>query len=953
MQKRVLMVIVTALVLLSFAAVPEPQRSVTYERYDVDIQIQGDGSLLVAETYRLRFEGEFRTGFAEIPLDNVTDIVDVELREGNRAYVQGGSGPGTFSLDRGFDAIRVDWEYEATSDTETRTFTVEYRVLGGLWVYPDVDWLAWKAVPADRSGIPTEASQVTVHLPTPVDPDTLIPNTKGADATVEIIDAQTVVFEASGAVPNGTAFEVELGFPHGLTDAQVTEWQRQADEAIASYRWTDLSVDLTLASDGSLAVSEKHSLAVDVGHLYSGYRIIPWLYLDRVTDIAVASTDRTFQLSETPCEYCYIVEEKPGQDDWARFDGEQVVIDSDRAGSTLVEWAFPAINTGETGSFEVSYTVLGAVRVLSDTQQINWTAVFADRDTSVDAATLTLHLPPGVSSEDVAVSGGSTTIQPDGTLKVEHDGPVPAGSAWSVAIQMPARATTAEKPAWQSQLEQQLEKEQAQIKAAQEKAVRVARWQVGLGALGLLLPVIGLTGVLGAWYVWGRDRAASPVASYLTEPPSNLPPGIVAYLVDEKPTVKGVLADLLHMATLGLITVDLQKQDFTVQLNWTRQIEKDEAVRVADGEPIELVEHERTLFNVLVERMGDIGAADDRVDKREEGSPVPFSRIEHVFLRKLPTIYEQMGEAASQYFAILPETARRRWRWAGQIVVIVAGALGLVGLCGLTAVGWPACTPPIGLAIVGLMLMGVSRWMPRRTTLGIEEASRWRAFRRYLKNLKQFGDLEAAQAVLDRYFPYAVALDVDEIVLQQAEKMDAQVPIWMVPMPVEVRPSSMGRMAAEAQRRRLRRRATESLRIPQPTSAVPRAATRRSSPAERPAGADRSLQGLSDSLSRSLNRASRSLSSLLNTAIGDVDEVDAPFEVVVKGAGKATKLSWKAGTTTMKVLGDILEESSSGGGGGGFSGGGFRSGGWSSGGSSFGGGSSGRSSGGGGSRGFG
>jgi uncharacterized membrane protein YgcG len=540
-------------------------------------------------------------------------------------------------------------------------------------------------------------------------------------------------------------------------------------------------------------------------------------------------------------------------------------------------------------------------------------------------------------------------LQADGTLRVTHEGPVPEGQAWSVDVRMPVDATTAGKSAWQGELERQLQREREVIEAERERAVRRARWQVGLGALGCLFPVLGLTIVIAAWYVWGRDRPAPPVASYLTEPPSDLPPGIVAYLVDEKPTVKGALADLLHLATLGLISVDLQERDFTVRLNWTRQIDEGEAVRVAGGEEVRLVEHERTLFNMLVERIKDVIKQSDRTNKRDS-LPIPFSKIDTTFTRVLPTIYEQMGELASQYFSTLPETARRRWRWAGQRVVIAAGMLGLVGLCGMAAVGWAAWAPPVGLALVGLMLIGVSRWMPQRTTLGIEEAARWRAFRRYLKNLKQFGDLEAAQAVLDRYFPYAVALDVDEIVLREAEKMDAYVPIWMAPAPVDV-----GTTVAQTQlRRRLRDRVTRELRVPQPMSAAPRAAKGRPLLSERPSGADFSLQGMSDNLSNSLNRASRSLSSLLNTAVGEVEDIDSPFEVVVRGAGKATKLSWKAGTTTMKVLGDILEESSSGGGGGGFSGGSFRSSSWSSGGSSFrGGGGSSRRSGGGGRRGFG
>ncbi len=948
MGRRLLACLLVVLALLNLAAAPQPQRSVAYERYDVDIDIQSDGSLQVAETYQLRFDGEFRTGFAEIPLNYVTDIVDLQVREGTTVYDEFGSGPRTFTWQRQSDAIRVEWEYEPTSGTEVRTFTVEYRVRGGLWIYPDEDTLSWIAVPADRSGIYTEASRVTVGLPAPVDPDDLTIEVQGVEASVDIRDRETVIFESEGAIPDGTPFEVTVGFPHGLTSGTVAPWQRQIDERQAAYEWEAFNVDLVIASDGRLHVIEEQTLRVDEGYLYHGYRIIPRLYLDRISDVEVQSDGQSYHLSQTPCEYCYILEEKPGWGDWVSFDGRQVVISEDRVGSTLVEWAFPPLEVGDRATFELSYTVIGAVRVLSNSQEINWTAVFGDRDAPVQATSVGLTLPPGLSPEDVSISSGTSTVDRDGTLHIEHVGPVPAGQPWEVTVAMPVDATTAEKPVWQGELEEQLERQEARLEAERARAVQRARWQVALGALGCLFPVLGLAGVIAAWYIWGRDRAAPPVAAYLTTPPSDLPPGIVAYLVDERPTVKGVLADLLRLATLGLISVNLQEEDFTVQLNWTREIDEGETVHVAGGAEVKLAEYERTLFNTLAKRIRDVIRKSDR-KKTRKGQPVPFSKIEHTFTSALPIIYEQMGEVASQYFSTLPETARRRWRWAGQIVVIGAGVLGLVGLCGMTAIGWPACAPPIGLAVVGLMLMGVSRWMPQRTTQGIEEATRWRAFRRYLKNLKQFGDLDTAQAVLDRHFPYAVALDVEEIVLRQAEDMDVLMPIWMFPAPIRVGPT-----VTKAQNRRLRDRVTRELRPPQGTTGTSRVRKVRPSLSQRPAGADVSLQGLSDRLSRSLNRASRSLSSVLNTAVGQVDDVDSPFEVVVKGAGTATKLSWKAGTTTMKVLGDILEESSSGGGRGGFGGGGFRSGGWSSGGSgsSFGGGSSG-GSGGGGSRGFG
>lgn len=943
MERRALRALFAALVLLSLAAAPEPQRSVTYERYDVDIRVDQDGSLRVAETYQLRFEGGFHTGFAEIPLTYVSDIVDLSLREGEQPYQRGGSGPGRFDVAREGDAIRIDWEYEPTSGTEVRTFTAEYRALGALWVYAAGDRLEWTAVPADRSGIPVEASRITVRLPEPVAPEDLALASPRATGTVE--GDQVIIFESEDRIPDGTPLEVMVRFPHGLTNATVSDWQRRIDEALASYRWSAFEVDMSLESDGSLDVTERQTLVVENGYLYHGYRTIPWLYLDQITDVQVSSDGEAFRWSAEPCEGCFIVEEKRGSDDWVLFNGREVVISEDRVGSTLVEWAFPALQAGDSATFELRYSAQGTVRVLTDSQRIDWAVVFADRDAPVESASLNLRLPPNVSSDEVVVSNSAISAEPDGALRLTHDGSVPPGEAWAVDVRLPAGATTARKPVWQSELEAELLKEEQQIAEERQRSVRRARWQVALGTLGLLLPLIGLTGVIGAWYVWGRDRAGAMVASYVTGPPSALPPGIVAYLVDEQPTVKGVLADLLHLATLGLISIDLRQEDFTIRLNWMDEIDEEEVVTVEEGDPVELVEHERTLFNLLVARIKELS---EHEEHGVEGptTPIPFSEIEESFRRGLPTIYGQMGEVTSRYFAVLPETARRRWRWAGQIVVIAAGALGVVGLCGTVSVGWPACAPAGGLAAVGLMLIGVSRWMPQRTTLGIEEAARWRAFRRYLKNLKQFGDTGAAQAVLDRYFPYAVALDVDEVVLRQAETMDARVPIWMVPVPVDI-----GRAAVETHRQRpLSARLPRGLGTPGPMVESSRAKKARPSAAERPRGADVSLQGLSDNLSRSLSSASRSLSTLLDTAVGDADDAESPFEVVVRGAGEATKLSWKAGTTTMKVLGDILEESSSGGGGGGFSGGGFRSSGWSSSGSGFGGGSSGGGGGGGGGR---
>jgi len=122
-----------------------------------------------------------------------------------------------------------------------------------------------------------------------------------------------------------------------------------------------------------------------------------------------------------------------------------------------------------------------------------------------------------------------------------------------------------------------------------------------------------------------------------------------------------------------------------------------------------------------------------------------------------------------------------------------------------------------------------------------------------------------------------------------------------------------------------------------------------------------SLAGLSRQLGRTLTRASREVSDLLNTAVGEPPS-DTPFTLVRKGTGVAADTTWDAATATFNVIWDILEESSSGGGSGGYSSGSgsssssssrssSRSSSWSSSSSSRS--SSSRSSGGGGRRGFG
>src|SRR5205085_2986147 len=86
-----LVLLVPAQALLGLLAAPTPARAqttpVVAERYDVDLTVQTDGSLAVAQQLALDFAGgPFRHGFSLISLARVEAIRDVQVGEQGRPY---------------------------------------------------------------------------------------------------------------------------------------------------------------------------------------------------------------------------------------------------------------------------------------------------------------------------------------------------------------------------------------------------------------------------------------------------------------------------------------------------------------------------------------------------------------------------------------------------------------------------------------------------------------------------------------------------------------------------------------------------------------------------------------------------------------------------------------------------------------------------------------------------
>ncbi len=270
-MKRALLATPMALLLLIVAIVggapaiaQSTTRSVTWQRFDVDLDVRPDGSLNVTETQVIQFTGTFQEGYRVVPLDRTSGATNVsvaELVNGQPlAYRAGSERPNTFATSTDQDGLHIDWWFPPTTNA-VRTFVVRYTALSAIRIYDGGDQLQWRAIYADRTG-PVTASNITVHLPGAADPGsvqtawyTLRPiNPFGAlrsNGAGVVIDGSTVRFTLSSLDAN-TGAEVRVQFPHGLLTTPPPAWQQDADRADAIAQslapiGTYLSLVLTLA----------------------------------------------------------------------------------------------------------------------------------------------------------------------------------------------------------------------------------------------------------------------------------------------------------------------------------------------------------------------------------------------------------------------------------------------------------------------------------------------------------------------------------------------------------------------------------------------------------------------------------------------------------------------------------------------------------------------------------
>lgn len=501
-----------------------------------------------------------------------------------------------------------------------------------------------------------------------------------------------------------------------------------------SLYWQRYDVNITVQQNSDMLVEEIQQIVFTSGTFRFGFAAIPLDRVERISDVQVSEVINGVERPYT-----------------AGSSGQYGFTTSTNEGELEITWYFPPTNNS-THTYLLRYRVIGGLRFYDGGDQVWWKAIAPDHNFSIRESRVTVTLPATFPQDQLVVTSygaPATNSFTDRGLVVFEAQNIPADEELEVRVQFPHGVIQGSPPAWQAAVD------------------RRQQWgpifSLLFGGLGLILLVAGPLAVYLLWYTRGRDRPVGMVAEYISEPPGDLPAGVVGTLVDEKADVKDIIASIVDLARRGALRMEEEKKEGFLGIGSGR----DFIFHLQDSSRAT-----RPYEQTLIKRV--FGGREER----------RLSELRQKFYTAIPELRDQLYQELVQegFFPRNPETTRRIWSGLGIAGLIIAG---IIAFFFLTLLGdfspWVAC-PGVSLAVamVGLMIAG--RHMPRKTSQGAEEAAKWLAFKRYLETIEKHGDLEAVKDKFEEFLPYAVAFGLERQLINKFTAVDAPAPTWWGPV---------------------------------------------------------------------------------------------------------------------------------------------------------------------------
>ncbi|MCC7206153.1 MAG: DUF2207 domain-containing protein, partial [Anaerolineae bacterium] len=480
-------------------------------------------------------------------------------------------------------------------------------------------------------------------------------------------------------------------------------------------------------------VRETHVLVAAGRSFNGGDRQIPLGRLTGITNIAVAEGGRPYQVVNRSTAGC-------------RDLGIACLSINDRNEQVIYYNFFQQAQRGQERTVTIDYDVSGALRSYPGGDQLFWVALVADRPAEILASQITVTMPAGLAIDQFTSYPDNWNVtRADNVLTFTSPGVIPVGQEVEVRVQYPHNPQMAA-PGWQAGFDRDV-------------ALMPILTLAGL-VVGLLIAIGGTVWTLAKLASFRRDIQPPVVPEYLSEPPSDLPPGVAGTLIDGSADTKDVMATLLDLSRRGYITIEQvdepgifgKKADFTFHRG------------DAAGK---LYTHENTMMGGLFKWSKVEVDLDDLKNK--------FYTTVNKMKSQLNAEMVNLG-----FYRRGPSDIFMRWLMGG-IALIVLGGMG--GAAILSGKDIPNLLGPLlfvfgGLGFLGAVWAVFARAMVTRTAAGQLEYVKWRAFKNYLDDIERYTQLGEARDQFEKYIGYAVAFGLEREWLRKFAPVLTSMPTW-------------------------------------------------------------------------------------------------------------------------------------------------------------------------------
>jgi len=227
MSRKLVFLVLTCLLVAGFISSPASAAKSYYAEYfDVQVDLQQDGSAIVTETVKFHFEGDpFTFAFREISAEETDGITFLDARMDGVQMPQG-TQAGQVEVETG-DPLTVTWHFAPTTNA-AHVFTVRYQA-DGVIRKEDADTFIWRAIPEDHD-YTIERSTITLSYPS----DAQILEQPTLDSSFDAtLGEEQVILTTNGIAEDEDLILTARFASDSLTQA-VPQWQVQRERVKAA-----------------------------------------------------------------------------------------------------------------------------------------------------------------------------------------------------------------------------------------------------------------------------------------------------------------------------------------------------------------------------------------------------------------------------------------------------------------------------------------------------------------------------------------------------------------------------------------------------------------------------------------------------------------------------------------------------------------------------------------------